>query len=136
MKNTKNDLHTALHQLADDMKVREIGAIIWNLPEAGFHYIPELEITDSRGESRIVRVTGLYLFDNKVYAIEEDKPGVSIQHFYRHGIDMPPVVVTLSELKARELFGSPSDSRGLTAQGSLEQWTVIADCYFEALRIA
>lgn len=138
MKNTnsKNDLNKALHQLAEDMKAREIGAIIWNLPEAGFHFIPELEVSDSKGNSQTVRVTGLYLYQNKVYAIEEDKPGVNIEHFYRHGIDVPPTVVTLSESKAVELFGSPSESRGLTAQGSLEEWTVVADCYFEALNLA
>lgn len=132
MKNTDSQdlLNKALHQLAEDMKAREIGAIIWNIPEASFHYIPELEVS-----GQTVRVTGLYLYQNKVYAIEEDKPGVSIEHFYRHGIDVPPTVVTLSESKAVELFGTPADSRGLTSQGSLEQWTVIADCYFEALNL-
>lgn len=138
MKNTENQnlLHKALHQLADDMKTREIGAIIWNLPEASFHFIPELVVSTPDGGTRTVRVTGLYLYQNKVYAIEEEKPGVNIEHFYRHGIDVPPVVVTLSESKAEELFGTPSESRGLTAQGSLEEWTVVADCYFEALNMA
>lgn len=138
MKNmqSQNELHQALHRLADDMRVREIGAIIWNLPEAGFHYIPELMVGGPDGKTRTVRVTGLYLFQNKVYAIEEDKPGVNIEHFYRQGVDVPPVVVTLSESKAEELFGTPSESRGLTCAGTLEEWTVVADCYFEALRMA
>ena len=138
MKNTENQnmLHKALHQLAEDLKNREIGAVIWNVAEANFHYIPELVVTDPDGSNRTVRVTGLYLYQNKVYAIEEDKPGVSIEHFYRHGIDVPPVVVTLSQSKAEELFGTPSESRGLTSQGTLEEWTVVADCYFEALRMA
>lgn len=137
MKNTEsqNLLHKALHALAEDMKVREIGAIIWNIPDADFHFIPEIVVTNPDGSSLTVRVTGLYLFQNKVYAIEEDKPGVSIEHFYRQGIDIPPAVVTLSESKAFELFGTPSESRGITAQGSLEQWTAITDCYFEALRL-
>lgn len=137
MKDTKprSELHQALRQLADDMKSREIGAIIWNIPDAGFHFIPEISLTESNGQTEAVRITGLYVYQNKVYAIEEDKPGVDMEHFYRQGIDVPPVAVTLTESKAFELFGTPSESRGLTCQGSLEEWTAIADCYFEALNL-
>lgn len=135
MSNTPSDLlNKALEQMADDMKTREIGAIIWSVPDAGFHYIPEIVVTDPRDDSsRTTRVTGLYLYKDRIYAIEEDVAGVSVDQFYRHGVDVPPVVVTLSDLKAREQFGTPSEAKGFTTQGSLEEWVAIADCYFEAL---
>ena len=101
----------AKEQMLEDMKTREIGAIIWSVPDAGFHYIPEIMVTSQR----------------------EDMAGVSIDEFYRPGIDVPPVVVTLSEMKASEQFGTPSEAKGFTTQGSLEEWVAIADCYFEAL---
>ena len=127
-------LEKAKTQMAEDMKAREIGAIIWSVPDAGFHYIPEVTVTDPRdGSTRVARVTGLYRFNDQRYAIEEDAAGVSIDHFYRPGIDVPPVVVTLSELKASEQLGTPSDAKGYTTQGTLEEWVAIADCYFEAL---
>lgn len=127
-------LAKAKSQMAQDMKAREIGAIIWSVADAGFHYIPEIKVTDAeKGTARTARVTGLYLYKDEVYAIEEDLSGISPDQFYRVGVDVPPVVVTLSELKADELIGVPSESKGFTTQGTLEEWVAIADCYFEAL---
>lgn len=130
-------LEKAKHQLIEDMKSREIGAIIWSIPDAGFHFIPEIVVTDPRdGSTRVARVSGLYHHNNKLYAIEEGLTNLTVNHFYRHGIDVPPIVVTLTESKADEEIGIPSESKGFTTQGSLEEWAAIADCYFEALREA
>ena len=135
MNDTNTDLLTkAKAQMAEDMKTREIGAIIWSIPDAGFHFIPEILVTDpDTGQTRTARVTGIYRHDDNPYAIEEDAAGVSVDQFYRHGVDVPPTVVTLSETTAAERFGKPSESRGYTSQGTIEEWMAIADCYFEAL---
>lgn len=137
MENTsenKNLLEKALQSMVDDMKIREIGAIIWSVADAGFHYIPEILIVDSHdGKQRTARITGLYRYNGKLYAIEEDTAGVSVDQFYRHGIDVPPVVVTLSETKASDILGEPTEKRGYTTQGTVQEWVAIADCYFEAL---
>lgn len=133
-KETVNLLADAKQRIIDDMKVREIGAIIWSVPDAGFHFIPEIFHTSEKdGHTRTARVTGLYRYNDTLYAIEEDRAKVSVDEFYRHGIDVPPVVVTLTETKAIEHLGDPEKVKGYTTQGSLEEWTVIADCYFEAL---
>lgn len=127
-------LEKAMEKMTEDMKARGIGAVIWNIPEAGFHYIPEIVVSSSDGSpERTARITGLYVFGGTVYAIEEDKSGVSTDSFYRPGVDVRPVVVTLSETKAGELFGVPSEEKGFTTQGTLEEWVAVADCYFEAL---
>lgn len=126
-------LDKAKSQMAQDMKARELGAVIWDNASAGFHFIPELIINDPKtGKPRTVRVTGLYLFEDNVYAIEEDT-GINVRHFYTPGIDVPPTVVTLSPSKADEEFGMPTQEKGFTIEGSLEQWVAVADCYFEAL---
>lgn len=123
-------LEKAKVQMAEDMKTREIGAIIWSLPAAGFHFMPEIKLPDGK----VVRVTGLYHYNGELFAIEEDVAGVSVNQFYNKGIDVPPMVVTLSESKAGELFGNPEMRRGFTSGGNLDEWLTIADCYFEALR--
>lgn len=135
MTNTTPDLLAkAKAQMAEDMKAREIGAIIWSIPDAGFHFIPEILVTDPRtNQTRTARITGIYRRHDDLYAIEEDSAGVSVDQFYRHGIDVPPVVVTLSESTASEQLGTPSEAKGYTTQGTLEEWVAIADCYFEAL---
>lgn len=134
MENTATGLlEKAKSQMAQDMKARDLGAIIWDNARAGFHYIPEIVITDpADGRTRTVRVTGLYLFEDRIYAIEEDA-GVNVRHFYRPGIDVPPTVVTLSPSKADEEFGMPTAQKGFTDRGTLEEWVAVADCYFEAL---
>ena len=60
-------------------------------------------------------------------------PSRRTDSFYRPGVDVRPVVVTLSEAKAGELFGVPSEEKGFTTRGTLEEWVAVADCYFEAL---
>ncbi|MCM1369189.1 MAG: hypothetical protein NC204_02325 [Candidatus Amulumruptor caecigallinarius] len=132
-------LENAKNKIAEDMAARDCGAIIWSIPAAGFHFIPEIDLYpqrkgDKQGVRRFVeRITGLYLYKGRLYAIEEEQAGVSVDQFYRPGIDVPPVVVTLSADKAKEVFGDPTEKSGFTTTGSLEEWTVVADCYFEAL---
>lgn len=126
-------LNEAKQRMIEDMTSRGIGAIIWSIPDAGFHYIPEIVVNDSKGEPHTMRVTGLYHINNTLYAIEEDVAKVSIEEFYTPGVDVPPVVVTLSEDKARERLGDPTSHLGFTTRGSLEEWVAVADCYFEAL---
>ncbi len=119
-------------KLADDMKEREIGAILWNNSTAGFHYIPEIVINDGK-ESKTVRIMGLYNYEGKLYAVEEGTAPAHLTNFYTEGIEVPPVVVTLSEDLAVKELGIPLEKNGYTTQGSSEEWLVIADCYFEAL---
>lgn len=138
MENTQDTamlLEKAKQQMAEDMKARGIGAIIWSIPAAGFHYIPEILVKDPKtGKERTVRVTGLYRFGEELYAIEEDEARVSVDQYYERGIEVPPVVVTLTESKADEQLGKPTPEKGYTPEGSLEEWLAIADCYFEALK--
>ncbi len=131
--NTNALLDQAKGRMVDDMKGRQIGAIIWSLESAGFHYIPEIVVSDTDGNPKTIRVTGLYRYDGKLYAIEEGAPHTDMEDFYRPGIDVPPVVVTLTEDKANELLGDPEDDAAYTTLGTLEEWVAIADCYFEAL---
>ncbi|MBD5206187.1 MAG: hypothetical protein HDS12_02230 [Bacteroides sp.] len=126
-------LQQAKQKMADDMKVREIGAIVWNVAEAGFHYIPEIVVSDIEGDPKSVRITGLYNYNGNLYAIEEGVADVDMERFYRRGVDVPPVVVTLSLDKANELLGDPENKPGFTTAGTLEEWVAVADCYFEAL---
>lgn len=134
----KNDKETTLldqakEQMIADMKQRGIGAIIWNVAEAGFHYIPEIMTGD--GPKDVVRVTGLYQYEGKLYAIEEGLAHVDMKNFYTEGVDVPPTVVTLTEGKASEVLGSPDEEKGYTTDGTVQEWVTIADCYFEALNI-
>lgn len=127
-------LAKAKEQLIADMKEREIGAIIWNNGEAGFHFIPEImHRSDRKDEDRVARVTGLYRYDGTLYAIEEDRADVHVSQFYTPGVDVPPVVVTLTDAMARETLGDPEAVKGYTTQGTVQEWLTIADCYFEAI---
>ena len=124
----------AKEQLAEDMRSRDIAAIIWNVGEAGFHFIPEIVTgQDKDGADITARVTGLYVYDNTLYAIEEDAHGTDMKHFYKEGVDVPPVVVTLTPDMASKILGDPTNEKGFTTDGSNNEWLVIADCYFEAL---
>lgn len=91
MKNTSEKvlLNEAVAKMADDMESREIGAIIWNVGQAGFHFIPEIVVNPKDG-SRPVRVTGLYRYDGRLYAIEEDVAEIHPKDFYTPDVDVPP----------------------------------------------
>ncbi len=123
----------AISRIADDMRDREIGAILWNNSTAGFHYIPEVSVSVKEGRTDVVRIMGLYLYDDTLYLVEEGKAPVELTEFFTDGVEVPPVVVTLTEDSAREHLGDPEGRKGYTTQATNEEWLVIADCYFEAL---
>lgn len=125
-------LDNAMRQMAQDMEARGLGAIIWNLREAGFHYLPVVTIPGKK-ENRNVRVTGLIREGDKLYAIEEGLKEAEITNFYTQGVDVPPVVVTLTPILAEEELPAPEGNSFYTREGSTEEWLAIADCYFEAL---
>ncbi|MDE7116821.1 MAG: hypothetical protein K2O56_10410, partial [Muribaculaceae bacterium] len=90
-------------------------------------------ISEDGGKERVARIMGLYVFKEIPYLVEEDRAPVDIAEFYTPGVDVPPVVVTLSEDVACKDLGDPEKVKGYTTQGTLEEWLVVADCYFEAL---
>lgn len=135
MKDTK-DVEALIPQaktkLIEDMKDRQIGAILWDNSTAGFHFIPEILLTDGE-KKHTIRVMGLYHYDGTLYAVEENKAPVHLTDFYTNGVEVPPTVVTLTEDVARDELGDPTKEPGYTTEGSPEEWLTIADCYFEAL---
>lgn len=134
MEDTMKTLTLAKDKLAEDMRKRDIGAIIWNIGEAGFHYIPEVVVgCDKNGQDIVKRITGLYAYRDDLYAIEEGIRGTDIRNFYTKGVDVPPVVVTLTKDMAEKELGVPDKEQGYTTEGSASEWLTIADCYFEAL---
>ena len=54
-------------------------------------------------------------------------------YFYDDNTEVKPTVVTLTPDMAEKSLGNPDREDGYTRQGTLEEWTVIADAYFEAL---
>lgn len=118
-----------------DMKSRGIGAIIWNNSTAGFQYIPEVVCHSKKdpSQSRVATIMGLYRYDDVLYLIEEDRANITFDDFWNEGTEVPPTVVTLTEDIARKDLGDPESAKGYTTQGTLEEWTAIADCYFQAL---
>lgn len=126
-------LDKACQDLIKDMQNREIGAIIWDLSTVGFHYIPEVRVSDAGGKEKVVRVTGLYRYDGVLYLIEEDASGVNVDNYYNPDSEVKPTVVILTEDVAAKDLGSPVNGKGYTTEGSIEEWLAVADCYFEAL---
>ncbi len=127
-------LDDAKTQIMENMKEKGIGAILWDNSRAGFHFVPEiLHKSEGKEKERVARVMGLFRYEGVLYLVEEDRAGVHFSDFYTEGVDVPPVVVTLSEDVASKDLGNPVKEKGYTTQGSLEEWLSIADCYFEAL---
>lgn len=128
-------LAKARHDMLEDMKARGIGAIIWDNATAGFRNIPEIvhHSCSDPEKTRVARIMGLYRYDGTLYLIEEDRAPVRFNDFWNQETEAAPTVVTLSESVARQDLGDPDAVKGYTTQGSLEEWTVIADCYFQAL---
>lgn len=126
----------AKQDLIDDMKSRNIGAILWDNATADFEQIPEINLADDDAEMPdTVRIMGLYRYDDTLYLIEEDKAKVDFNHFYNADSEVKPSVVTLTESVAVSDLGDPAKEEGYTTEGSLEEWLTIADCYFEALNL-
>lgn len=127
-------LDNARKELMADMESRGIGAIVWNLQTAGFHFIPEIvHHSPDKDKTRVARITGLYAADGNLWLVEEERSGVSVDEFYNPDTEVRPTVVTLTPAKAAERLGDPDTRKGFTLQGTLEEWLTVADCYFEAL---
>lgn len=123
--------------LADDMKQRGYGAVIWDNSTAGFQFIPEINLATSlEAMPDVTRVMGLYLHNGTVYAIEEDKAHVDFNDLYDSDTEVRPTVVTLSPSMAAKILGNPSEGKGFTSEGSLEEWLTIVDAYYTALNEA
>lgn len=124
----------AKNAIVGDMDARNIGAIIWDNSTAGFQQLPEIQlVSPDTGEESVARITGLYRYKGEVYLMEEDKVDVSVDDFYNRNTEVKPTVVTLTEDMALKSLGNPDEEHGYTRQGTLEEWLVITDCYFEAL---
>lgn len=127
-------LGRALQDLAEDMKTRGIGAILWDNSTAGFDYIPEVVIGhDNDGADICSRICGIYHYEDTLYLAEEDKANIDFDRFYDPDTEVRPVVITLTEDVAVRTLGNPTEENGYTTDGSLEEWLAIADCYFQAL---
>jgi len=127
-------LQNAKADLLADMESRNIGAIIWDLATAGFHYIPEIvHHSMEKDKTRVARIIGIYAYEGEPYLIEEGRSPISVDEFYNPDSEVKPTVVTLTPDKARIELGNPQGVKGFTLQGSLEEWLSVADCYFEAL---
>ena len=127
-------LQDAKINLMANMKERGIAAIIWDVEEAGFHYIPEVDLPDSTEENpKVTRVTGLYAYDGDLYLILETA-GIDLEEFYNPDTEVRPTVVTLSSDLAAKYLGDPKDQEGYDTEGDLEEWLAVADCYFEAIQ--
>ena len=128
-----NLLDKAKADLRANMTERGIAAIIWDVEEAGFHYIPEVSLPDSTEEDpKVARVTGLYAYDNDLYLILETAD-LDLEEFYNPDTEVRPTVVTLSSDLAAKYLGDPKGNEGYDNAGDLEEWLAVADCYFEAL---
>lgn len=136
MENTKvaaSSVAEAKQNIILDMANQQIGAIIWNNDTAGFHFIPEVMLSDENDDPVTVKITGLYAYKDKLYLIKQGNLKAKISNFYTQGVEVPPTVVTLDENKAVKALGDPTATKGFTTEGTTEEWLAIADCYFEAL---
>ena len=130
---TADLLNKAKSDLMANMAQRGIAAILWDVEEAGFHYIPEVELPDSTEEDpKVVKVSGLYSFGGDLYLILESSD-LNLDEFYDPDSEVRPTVVTLSSDLASKYLGDPKDNPGYDNAGDLEEWLAVADCYFEAL---
>lgn len=139
MENTQNGVDALLNQaksdIIADMKSRDIAAIIWNNATASFHFKPEILHKSKKDPSktRVAEIMGLYAYQGTLYLIEEGRAPIKFDDFWNRDTEAAPTVVTLTEDAAKEKLGDPEAVKGYTTQGSLEEWTAIADCYFQAL---
>lgn len=128
-------LAKAKADMVENMKSRDLGAVIWDNATANFHYLPEITLPAGKdGEPRTARVMGIYRYGDELYLIEEDLAGVKMTDFYDRNSEVRPTVVTLTSDIAVKDLGDPEGRKGFTSdEGDLEEWLAIADCYFEAL---
>ena len=130
---TADLLGKAKSDLRENMTQRGIAAILWDVEEAGFHFIPEVALPDSTEEDpKVTRVTGLYAYGEELYLILETAD-VNFDEFYNPDSEVRPTVITLSSDLAAKYLGDPEGREGYDPEGDLEEWLAVADCYFEAL---
>ncbi len=133
MENTNNNVSALLAQAKENLKKnmqdRNMAAIIWDLASAGFHYIPSVTLDGGK----VLRVTGLYISGDSLYLIDEECKRANIDNFYDPDTEVKPTVVCLTPNVASGDLGEPTEADGFTQAGSVEEWLVVADCYFEAL---
>lgn len=130
---TADLLGKAKSDLMANMTQRGIAAIIWDVEEAGFHFIPEVTLPDSTEEDpKVARVSGLYAYDGDLYLILETAD-LNFEEFYDPDTEVRPTVITLSTDLAAKYLGNPKGREGFDNEGDLEEWLAVADCYFEAL---
>lgn len=123
----------AKSDLMANMAQRGIAAILWDVEEAGFHFIPEVDLPDSTEENpKVARVSGLYSYKDDLYLIL-DTADLHFEEFYNPDTEVKPTVVTLSADLASKYLGDPQGRDGYDRDGDLEEWLAVADCYFEAL---
>lgn len=139
MENTQQSenalFNKAKNALMEDMEARGIGAIIWNNATAGFPYLPEILHHSKKDpeKTRVAEIMGLYHYNGVLYLIEEGRAPIKFDDFWDPDTEAAPTVVTLTENIAVKDLGDPEAVKGYTTQGTLEEWTAIADCYFQAL---
>lgn len=139
MENTNKEVSglfsDAKEALTADMKSRGIGAIIWDNETAGFPYLPEVVCHSKKDpeKSRVATIMGLYRYNGVLYLIEEGRAPIKFSDFWNPDTEAAPTVVTLPEDEAIKELGDPEAVMGYTTQGTLEEWTAIADCYYQAL---
>ncbi|MCM1005404.1 MAG: hypothetical protein NC402_03810 [Prevotella sp.] len=122
----------AKEDLLLDMKARDIGAILWDNEQCGFHFPPEVTVTNSDGKSDAWTIHGMYRVDETLYLIGPGAP-IGVENYYKRGVQTKPCAVTLTEDQATRTIGIPNEGRGYTTQGSVQQWLTCTDCYFKAL---
>ena len=126
---TADLLAKAQNDLMKNMAEREIAAIIWDVEEAGFHFIPEVELEDSTPEDpKTARVSGLYSYADKLYLIVDGVADIDYNDFYNKDYEVRPTVVTLSRDLANKYLGDPAKEKGYYLDGDLEQCLAVADC--------
>lgn len=130
---TADLLEKAKADLRANMSERGIAAILWDVEEAGFHYIPEVPLPDYTEEDpKVAKVSGLYAYEGELYLILETSD-LDFEEFYDPDTEVRPTVITLSTDLASKYLGDPRGKEGYELDGDLEEWLAVADCYFEAL---
>lgn len=130
---TADLLEKAKADLRANMSERGIAAILWDVEEAGFRYIPEVPLPDYTEEDpKVAKVSGLYAYEGELYLILETSD-LDFEEFYDPDTEVRPTVITLSTDLASKYLGDPRGKEGYELDGDLEEWLAVADCYFEAL---
>ena len=109
---TADLLGKAKSDLMANMAQRGIAAILWDVEEAGFHFIPEVTLPDSTEEDpKVARVAGLYSYKDDLYLVLETAD-LHFEEFYNPDTEVRPTVITLSSDLASKYLGDPEGREG------------------------